>query len=98
MTVISFKGAVEKSCFTMLDEIGRTLGRKIFEYTIMNQPTIEELDALIQAEVSQFKGFLTEGGINEQDIETACLRVKGRILNEGLDLLNTLPDDEGTLQ
>lgn len=98
MTVISFKDAAQKLCYAELDALGSKLGRKIFEYTITHLPSEAEVDAVIEKEIVQFKDHLIAGGIVEQDIEIACLRLRGRIIDEGLTLLHTLPDDGGTLQ
>lgn len=98
MTVISLKEAAQKLCCADLDALGTRLGRKIFEYTIMHLPSEAEVNSVIEKELINFNDHLISGGIVEQDIEIACLRLRGRIIDEELTLLHALPDNGGTLQ
>lgn len=85
-------------CEIVLDELGKTYGRMIFENAIMLQLSPDKVEAFIDAAVADSRDHFKEGGLCDHDTDIACNRIKLAIVQEGQRIIMATPDEIGGLQ
>lgn len=80
----------------LLRDIGASHGRRIFAALVLLDLSMAELNARMDAAVSDLRKFLAGRGVCANDIEVSCQHLKLAIIQEGRRLAEMLPESVGS--